>query len=414
MPLDLNALKILEAVKWHTEQAVNFDSIEKAHKIVLKLSKLLAETRVERPDAEFEYQSALMRAKFIALPVLRDGDVIELMQSNFVQIFELPDYDLWGKLKIKLISIPQFEDRDVLKKKIREALLQNDQAITKESLILDTKSVKGTVRNWLMDYHRSVGTGKIEAIQLSQYLINGANTKSLSQESREKLDFLLKFYEKLKLSSIDLEGVEETMIFNVEGELDIYEEGRVERIGHDAKELLKKLEGLEIAEEVKGELEVKYRGSEEEIKKVEAEKKKLFKTTNGDFKKLSDLLFKVIKPMPGKASNKIQVEAILKILAEAGKLEELLEEKKFNEIMVVYFKEKGRPEQLEGFKVNPRAPEYMAAFLKHILIDCVGMSEDESGRLGMQLFNTLAKKNFDSKYQGLIYFDLENREFKWQ
>jgi hypothetical protein len=43
----------------------------------------------------------------------------------------------------------------------------------------------------------------------------------------------------------------------------------------------------------------------------------------------------------------------------------------------------------------------------------MGMNDDDSGRLGMQIFNTLAKKGAGDKYQGVVYFDLEKKEFAW-
>jgi len=414
MPLNLNDSKILEAVKWHAERTALFDLFGRAHQIVLKLPKFLLETPAERPDDQLEYQNVLVRAKFIALPLLREADIIDLLQSSFALAFELPNYDIWAKLKNKLISMPVFEERDVLRKKIREALLANDQVLTKENLVLDGKSVKGTVKNWLTDYHRTAGgAGEISALQLSQYLINSPNTKNLSAESRSSLDYLLRFYEKLKISSAELQGVEEQIIFNVEGELDIFKEGITERVGREEKETLKQLEGIEATSEIKDGLEARYEGSEEEIKKMEGEKNKIIKTSGGDFKKLSDLLFKITGVAPGKVSNKFQAEAVLKILAEWGKLEELLEERRFSEALIDYLKENKRIAELESFKLNPRAAEHVSAFLQYLLKERLGMSEDESGRIGMQLFNILVKSGKADKYRGLVYFDLETREFKW-
>jgi len=403
MPLNLNNPKVLEAIKWQAEQIFLFDLSEKARQIVLNLPKMLVEVPIERAEDQFAYQDILVRAKFIALPILSDGEIVELMQSSFVQIFEMPGYDLWKKLKTKLITLPQFEDRDNLKKRIREALLMNDQVLTKETMFLDNKSVKGTVKNWLTDYHRSLGTGEVEALKLSQHLISGVNTKNLSGESRKKLEYLLKIYEKLKVSSAKIQAVEESMIFNVEGELDFFVEGVAEKIGREIKEVVKRLEGLEEILEVKNELEAKYKGSEEKLRMVEDEKKKILKITKGDFKKLAGILYKVVNAAPGKASNKISAEAVLKILSEQGELENLLEEKEFNEMMASYLREKGRITDLDGFKVNPRAPQYVSIFLQYILKDKIGLTEDESGRIGMQLFNLLMKKGAD----------LESREFRW-
>jgi hypothetical protein len=413
MPIDLNSPKILEAFKWRVNQAVLFDSLQIARQIILNLPEMLVATPVVSPEDQFTYQDILIKAKFIALPLLHEKEIVELIQNNFIQIFDLPDYDLWKKIKTKLITLSQFEDRDSFKKELKEALLKNEQVLTIENLILGGKSVKGTVKNWLTDYHQVLGTEKVEALKLYQYLVSGENTKKLSVQSKKNLDYLLKFYEKLKISSVKFEGIEESIIFNVDGELDFFAEGITEMIGRDAKEIVSQLEGMEAAAEIRNEIEARYRGNEEEIRKINEEKAKILESINGDFEKLASLLFKAITPRPGKIPNKVQVEAILEIFIDQGQLEDLLEEKKFNEMMVAFFREKGREIDLEGFKVNPRAPQYVSVFLQHILKDMVGLSEDESGKIGMRLFNLLMKKGKDSKYQGLVYFDLEKREFRW-
>ncbi len=411
MPIDLNDPRILEAFKWHTKEAALFDLPFRAHQIVLGLSRLLVEVPVERAEMQSDYQNILAQSKFISLPFLKESDILELIQNNLMLIFEMPDYDLWEKIKTKLISIPIFEDRDTLKKKIKEALLLNDQSLTEEPLLLEEKKIKGTLKNWLTDYNRLMGFEKVSALKLSEYLLSSPNAKNLSAGSRKKLEYLLKFYEKLKFSSLEFEGIEELMIFNVEGEIDIYEGGIIERIGRKEKEALKQLESLETLGEIKGEVEAKYRGFEKEAE--EKEIAKILKATAGNFGKLANELLRTITVTPGKAPNKIKIAAILKILAEKGELEKILEKEKFNEMMIAYFREKGKTLDLEGFKVNPRAPQYVAAFLKHILMDIAGMSEDESGRLGMQLFNLLKKGSKDDKYKGLVYFDLSKKEFCW-
>ncbi len=416
--LQLNDPKILEAMKRYTDQAVLFGDSETAYRLVRLLPGYLAKTPVESPDFKMAYEEMVLKAKFIALDRLKTEEIAELLQNNFSVLFELGDlfelgiYDLWAKVRAKLVAEPVYTERDEMRKKIREAILASEQILTKEGLILGGVKVKGTVKNWLTDYNHTVGSGKIETLQLAQYETNSPNTKSLSAESRKRLDYLLKFYEKIKLSSLDYDGIEETMVFNINDKPVIFKEGQITKPSREDWEWLDRAKAAVETIELKGVLEEKYRGSEEETKIVEERKAKTLKATMGDFKKLSDLLYEAVNPAPGKAADKIRVEAILKTLAERGELENLLEDKQFNKMMVDHFKE-GRTTDLEGFRVNPKGPQYVSVFLQHILKDKIGLGEDESGRIGMQLFNALAKKRGDNKYQGLVYFDMEKKEFKW-
>lgn len=417
--LQLNDPKVLEAIEWYSNQAILFQDTDAAYRLVRILPKYMAETPIESPDIELTYQKIILKAKFIALDRLKDEEIVDLLKDNFSLLFELDHlfelnlYDLWEKVRAKLVVEPVYTERDELKKKIREAILVSEQILTPENLFLDAKKVKGAIKNWLTDYNRTVGIGKVEALKLSEYLVNSPNAKSLSEQSRKKLDYLLKFYERIKLSSLDYDGIEEPMTFMIDNKIVIFKDGKVEKIGRDILDLVKRAEAGEKMLGIKKKLEDKYRGSEEEAKKIEEEIANISKITVGNFKKLSNLLFAATNPGIGKAPNKLQAEAILKILAKQGNLEDLLEEKRFNEMMIVYFREKGRTTDLEGFKVNPKAPQFVSALLQHILKDKVGMSEDESARFGMQLVNLLTQAGKDAKYSRIVYFDEAKEEFEW-
>jgi hypothetical protein len=388
-----------------------FGFSERADDIASEVYAILTDNEPEDPDIRLKYEDVLLRARLLALPTLPEREICDLAQNNFVKIFEIADYDFWEKLKTKLISIPQFEARDALKKKIRDALLLNSQTLTKQGITTDSVKIGGTVKNWLSDYHQAVGTGKAETIKMSQYLVNSPNTKNLDREDKRKLEYLIKVYERLKLSSMDLEGIEETTVFNVDGEIDLYSEGRIERVSRDIREKVKRILGAEKIGSVGDEIQAKYRGDEAEAKKVEAEMKKIQKAAGRDAKKLVEALYLAI-PGAGRTADKIRLAAVLRVLAENGQLTNLLEEKKFSEMMTAYFKEHNKKTETEGFNLNPKNPEYLAAFLKYVLVEKAGMSEDESGRIVMQIFNILAKDGGE-KYQGLVYFDLEDGKFKW-
>jgi hypothetical protein len=410
--LDFNNSKVLEAVRWYVEEAVKFDLTEKARSAALFLENNFSAAKVERPEDELAYQNLLAKAKFVSIMDLTPGEIENLLKNNLSVVLGMPGYDIWKKIKVKLISLPEFDGRNSLRKTIREALLASEQEWTGEKIINSGREIKGTVKNWLMDYNSVVGTGKIETLKLSQYLTNGENTKKISQESRQRLDYLLKFYEKMKQSSLDIEGIEEATLFLVDDELDIYEDGIAERIGRDIEDTVKRLRGVEMAREIQDEIQAKYRGDEAEAKKIEAEIKKIRKVAGGDAKKIGEMLFLAI-PGAGRRANKIEIIAILKILAESGQLGNLLGEKEFGEMMVDYLKKGNHKAELDGFKLNPKNPEYLGIFLKYILVEKAGMSEDDSGRIGMQLFNALASGGKENKYQGLVYFDLEEKKFKW-
>lgn len=409
--IDFNNSKVLEAIRWYVGEAVKFDLTEKARSAVLFLENNFNEAKVERPEDDLAYQNLLAKARFISIAYLTAGEIENLLKNNLSVVLEMPEYDIWKKIKVKLISLPEFDSRNSLRKTIREALLTSEQEWTGEKLTISGREFRGTVKNWLADYNSVVGTGKTETLKLSQYLTSGENAKKLSQESRQGLDYLLKFYEKMKQSSLELEGIEEITVFVVDNELDVYVEGISERIGRDIEETVKRLQGAENVGGIEEEIQAKYQGDEAESKKIEVEMKKIQKETGGDRKKLAEMLSTAI-PGAGRTANKVHLLAILKIMAESGQLADLLEEKIFSEMMTDYFKRGNGKAEAEGFKLNPKNPEYLVAFLKYALAERAGMGDDDSARIGMQLLNALAERGGE-KYRGLVYFDLEDRQFKW-
>ncbi len=203
--LQLNDPKILEAMKHYADEAILFGDSEAAYRLVRILPGYMAKTPVESPEFKLAYEEMVLKMKFIALDRLKTEEIAELLQNNFSVLFELGDlfelgiYNLWAKVRAKLVAEPIYTGRDEMRKKIREAILASEQILTKEGLTLGGVKVKGTVKNWLADYNHAVGSGKIETLQLVQYVTNSPNTKSLSAESKKRLDYLLKFYEKIKL-----------------------------------------------------------------------------------------------------------------------------------------------------------------------------------------------------------------------
>ncbi len=412
--LQLNDPKVLEAFKWYVDQAVLFKDTEAAYRLVRILPRYLAATPPESPELGLDYQEMILKARFIALDRLKIEEIVELLQSNFPLVFNLENYDLWAAVKAKLVAEPVYAERDEMKRKIRDAILSSEQTLTDEEIAQDDTSIKGTVKNWLADYNRSVGTGKIETLKMSQYLTNSPTTRKLSAASRAKLDYLLKFYEKTKLSSLDYDGIEEPMLFNVDGKMFIFEEGQVEKPSQDVLEMVARAEAAEEMISVKSSLEERYKGSDAEKKSIEGKEKAITKSIGTDFKSLADQLFKSIRPSPTskKKIDAVEIEALLKILAEQGKLEDLIEDKRFNGMVVSFLEKRGRPSEMEGFRVNPRAPQYVSALLQTILKDGAGMNDDNSGRIGMKIFNILSKGK-KNKYRGLVYFDLGKKEFSW-
>ena len=187
-----------------------------------------AEMRRLVPELYEEWERVFTILKWITLNSLIEEEIVNLIEKHWREVYEIPLYNVVEKFKVKCLGrLP--EDRDNLKSRARSALLRNTQDITASRIVRGTREVKGTTRNWLMDYNEKLGTGEADKLQFIQYLTNSQNTQDLSEEDRSRVEALFSFYEHLKRSSSTLQGIEEEVPFVDEhGRLKIFHDGYID------------------------------------------------------------------------------------------------------------------------------------------------------------------------------------------
>ena len=159
---------------------------------------------------------------------MTEVNILDLFKSHYTIIFRIPNFDIWAKLKHVLLGIIPLDERDKLKKQIREVLLRNQEKLTDKKFVIDNQKKLPTVANWLIDYNKNLGTGEISNLAKTQYLINGNNLKNLDKDEKDKVKSLFNLYEKLNLSSQTLEGFEEDVPVDDEGMVGIIKQGQFE------------------------------------------------------------------------------------------------------------------------------------------------------------------------------------------
>ncbi|KKR17600.1 MAG: hypothetical protein UT48_C0049G0005 [Parcubacteria group bacterium GW2011_GWE2_39_37] len=290
MDIDKNNLlneSSLAEVKALAEEYIAFDMFREAFSLSKELSKAINannDLKIKYPELYNEYLKIITKLKWVGLPIMREEDLVNLFQNSFARIFSIPNYNVWEKLKTVLISIVVLEDRDKLKSEIRNALINNQERITKNKIKINNEEKEPTVGNWLLDYTRNLGTGIVDKFKLTQYLVNGENIKKLDENEKHRVKVLFKLYEKLKLSSLTLEGVEEDIPIDEEygkglivgGNPQFFKETKEEKELFDiASRVIAERERMD-AEKNNLKIELKkyvpdsleYRAIEEEIKKL--------------------------------------------------------------------------------------------------------------------------------------------------
>ena len=176
----------------------------RAAKIDNQLSPLLKQASLNNQLTE-SYNNLLTRFQLVALPHLPINKVTVLITNYLLLALTLQDFDLLGQLK-SFLGIFDPWTRDDAKEKILDALRNN-----MESLPSKVNTVISTIKDWLNNYDKELGTGLIENIKQAAYFARQLN--GLSQGDQAKIKMIFKIYEYLKITSKDLKNFDGEFIF---------------------------------------------------------------------------------------------------------------------------------------------------------------------------------------------------------
>ena len=216
----------IERLKNDIDFIIETDDQKKAYDLVVGIYGVMKKYRAEfrtNPGIAKQYNQILVKAKFIALPLLDNKDVLDLFVNYFNWFFRLEDYDVLKKFKYKLINIEVYEDRDRFKEEIKKAMLESNLGISKTTQLR-------TMKEWLNDYNVKLGIKKVDVLKKRQYLTDLKSISGINKEVFKKLYILFELYEKLKLSSLSPQGYEEDVPISLNNKLYIYKQGRLELI----------------------------------------------------------------------------------------------------------------------------------------------------------------------------------------
>lgn len=377
----------------------------------------------KNPDMFKQYQSVLINCRWIALSLLKDSEIPEMFEKYFIEGLALaPGVGLWEELKAKLIGMLVFEERDKLKKEIRKALERNAQLITADKIEAETEKRDPTIGNWILDFTANLGANMFDRVKENQYFVNSKNTKSLSNDEKDKLRVLLDIYRRCGLSSMETVGIEEGIPVDEQDRKGIIREGRFEeiklteyeKIQKDMQQLMRQIYGVPTAQTTKAEVEEKRKLLMQEFLGPEQEREKLHQEET-NLEKISDLAsLKQIFLEALNQKDKYKTIAALRIIAQKENLlEEFRQDEKISDLFKNLLKERYRPEILADFQRQGFTVPYFSLFLQRVLKNQLGMPDSDSARIGIQLENILAHKD-SAQLQGMVYGDLVTGQYVWQ
>jgi len=221
-----------------------FNYIGSAYKLYKELKDFLDNSNLKQinPELYGDYYNYLIRLNFLALNFFDDWEDIEkLLKNHFEVIYKIKYYDLWSKIKLNLLIIPDLNKRDEIKSILKNVLLACNRKIINNEKYKKVEGLPTTVMEWLKDFTVNLGIDQIDHFKKVQYLTNSKNVIKLDENDRNKLKILFNLYEHLKLSSNTPDGFEDDIPMTIKGKKIIYSGGKVEEIKPELFNIIKSI-----------------------------------------------------------------------------------------------------------------------------------------------------------------------------
>ncbi len=440
---DIRQTETLEQFIKDFQYVATFDRGETAFRLAKVLKYLLDQNQnleIENAQLYKKYSDIVWKCRWVALPWYNETEILDMFRERFLITSEIPDFNLVNKLKHKLVSLVKYEDRDKLKKSIIDALRENNEILTEESVTKDGKELPGSIRNWLQDSVIELGTKPVITVDLSNYLVNKPNTKNISTESREKLRALLAFIEQMKISSLSVQGTESTIpvddveiigsitngVFkrhndeyqNIRDDLASIETGLVStdvranqgvtlpsfEIRSEEKKAIP-AEQISLNNSKVKHLQAKdlikiYSANAEEQRAIYEEEKNILQQVGaGSLNIWSELEDSITQ------KNRSRLIAYLIVIAKTKDLFKVIaSDRKFREYLINRY----GTEAADQHEKQPEDPLFYSLWLQYILRERIQMLESDSARIGTKLANLAGRK-----YLKTAYIDSVSGSFKW-
>ncbi len=253
-----------------------FQDTRGAYECYKDISAMLGD--VKENEIETGIYDCLIRLKFLALSFFDDWKEVEgLLRNHFEQIYRINYYDLWNNIKLKLLLVPEIDDRNKIKNQLINVILECDRIIVNRQKYAANAKLPVTVAEWLNNYRSEVGGGAVDSFAKTKYLTGSQYMKLLDKEDKNKIVILINFFEKLKTPSDTPQGFEEDVPMVIDGKKYIYKNGELEEIGPNIVNFIKSIvtdDGEAVVNKGKGIIGIPKTPEEKQIDRIKTEQRK--------------------------------------------------------------------------------------------------------------------------------------------
>lgn len=214
-----------------------FNDAKEALYLSRDLEKLLLNNEKNIRDAGIlkTIKIIIARLKFILFNTLDENEIIDIFNKYLVIGIKMAYLDLSEILKMRISFIP-INKRDEFKEKIKKTILNNQEEITRNSIVDGQIKNRPTISTWIKLYNQKLGTDAINNLEQNKFYINNSNFNRLDDLEKLEIKELFNVYEYLKRSSMTIEGNEDDMVIkDVDGKNYWFKDGRFIKLDKTGK-----------------------------------------------------------------------------------------------------------------------------------------------------------------------------------
>ena len=353
------------------------------------------------------YAAALKDAFFVAFPALPNRVIVDTLPEYLLAVIDNGNYNLLDQFKKKLASIEIIEDRDEFRRLLRDVLSASEVVLTDMPIAVGQEKRSGTLKEWMSQYIATVGGGKTDSVKRSEFL-SGKAPSALSDIERARVEKVTKFFDYLKLSSLDPEGVPEELEADFVDEIYILRDGKLERVQPFEDALVQDTSNL-------------LQAYQEDMATRSGELSPLEQQAEGVAKKMKftgawaqEMVRAALDPK--QKSKAEEVIGALQVIFQKGKIADFLRGIESDIVHSLQTAHAGDAQALERrmaiLKAGINLPGTLELFFKIVLVERLGLASSHAAAVAARLIARLPEAE-RAGYLDIAYYDMARGEFQW-
>lgn len=419
----LNSDYSIEELQKSVEDLIFFNDVVELKKKSREIQKILKSPTLEKGDKR-KLEVLLDQCLLMSMQMQTQSTVERLLSQSILLASKIKNLDWHEKMQGFMLRIPVLEERDIAKNKFIAALSSNKEQVS------DKTNLK-TIGDWISLYNERVRSSEDRSLEFVN-LTNMREFSQLDDSIKQTLSELFKLINYLHLSSAKMESDTETVLIDggIPGEILDYTGGEVSVVKFsDTSSVETKKPNDNNSSSRAGDVpkendEAVYN---EESRSVDNETRPTVAVSKiGSSRIMMPDINKELRKLSGSHTDRstfsqlhqalLQRNAItclvnLRLLAEQGKLSQILQQASFAQMLVAKYRKNTNKEAEVSFLRSPNELIHFRDFLRLVLVDRLKLSDVDAAHIASELVG-IARDKGDT-LEHVAYFDESNQSYSW-